>query len=134
MNSILDETEIKSLPSNHVLYFHATWLPRSISVPFYRMVDSVVSAFGSSAVAIDVESFRQLCKIYDVTMVPTALLVKDGKIVRRLEGHMLTSAFRAAMREVYEIDKSMINKLTHEPDGADISLNERELTNVKNKK
>jgi hypothetical protein len=104
MYSILNETELKSLPSDHVLYFYATWLPKGIVVNSRNMVEQVSTENGITALAIDVESFRGICKVNDITRVPTILLFRGKDMVKKLEGHMLTSAFRAAMREVYGDD------------------------------
>lgn len=109
MHSILNESELKTLPSNYILYFYATWMPRSLGTRYYSMVDKVSASASIVAVGIDVESFKSICKIYDVTRVPTSLLFRGGEPVKKLEGYMLTSAFRAVIREVYNED-DILNK------------------------
>jgi thioredoxin-like negative regulator of GroEL len=50
--------------------------------------------------AIDVDQFSSQCKRFSVDSIPTVLILKGGKEVKRISGLTLTSAFKSAYADI----------------------------------
>lgn len=101
MITVLDELELRNTPTNHVLYFYATWMPKSIGGHMYKMA-SKAEEIGVPVFAIDVDAFKSQVKIHDIQRVPTLLFFANGNLVKKIEGYMLTASYRATLREIYK--------------------------------
>lgn len=73
--------------SKPVLYdFFATWCgPCKIQTP---IIDKLAAKLGDAADVqkVDVDQHPELSNKYQISVVPTLIIEKDGKIVHRLEG------------------------------------------------
>lgn len=81
------------------LYFYASWMP------YHKRMLSMVGKMeqkykGLGFFAIDVDYFKSLCKRFDITSVPTILILENGKELKRVEGLVLTSALKGAFADI----------------------------------
>ena len=51
--------------------------------------------------AIDVDLNKDLCKRFEITSIPSIIILFKGKEVRRCNGMILTSAFKSALADIY---------------------------------
>lgn len=81
------------------LYFYASWMPHHKK--FLTMISKMEEKYKeNSFYAIDVDQFRSQCKRFDVDVIPTVLILKEGKEVKRISGLVLTSAFKSAYADI----------------------------------
>lgn len=52
-------------------------------------------------IAIDTDYYKILCSRFSVTSIPTVLMLHDGKEVGRINGLVLTSAFKSTFSDIY---------------------------------
>lgn len=96
---ITEEEELKIGTSVQALYFYASWMPYHNK--FLTMISKVEEKYKNiSFSAIDVDSFKSQCKRFSVESIPTVLILKDGKEIKRINGLTLTSAFRSAFADI----------------------------------
>lgn len=81
------------------LYFYAPWMP------FHKKMLTMISKIEEkhkdvSFFAVDVDSFKGLCKRFNIDSVPTTLIMSNGKESKRINGLPLTSAFRSAFADI----------------------------------
>lgn len=68
------------------------------------MLDKVAQKYPSiSLFAIDVDYFRSLCKRFNVEGLPTVLIMKSGKEVKRIRGVLPTHKFIAIFDDICTI-------------------------------
>lgn len=94
MNFITEEDELViNKKGLHCLYFYGQW------VPFHKkmiiMLQKMEEQFEMKYDGIDVDYFKPLCKRFEITSVPTVLILKNGKEYKRIVGMVMTSACRA---------------------------------------
>src|SRR5271154_3151802 len=97
---ITQEEELKiERPEIQVLYFYASWMPyhNKFLTMIGKMEDKYKDIIFS---AIDVDQFSNQCKRFLVTSIPTVLILKEGKEVKRITGLVLTSAFKSAFADI----------------------------------
>lgn len=99
MITVTNEDSFKNLPENYILYFYATWMPKSVGSHMFRMLNKDTKY---TVLAVDVESFKSYVKVHQVEAVPTLIFFKGREPVKRIEGYMLTATFRATARNIYE--------------------------------
>lgn len=91
-----EEIKINNLIS---LYFYANWMP--YHQKFLTMIDKVEQKYKNiQFYAIDVDQFASQCKRFSVTSIPTVLILKNGKELKRINGLTLTSAFKSAFVDI----------------------------------
>lgn len=83
------------------LYFYASWMPyHNKFLTMIGKMEDKYSDIGFSA--IDVDQFNSQCKRFLITSIPTVLILKEGKEVKRINGLVLTSAFKSAFADIYK--------------------------------
>ena len=86
------------------LYFYAGWMP--FHKKFMTMIAKIQEKYSDmSFFAIDTDQFNNVCKRFSVSSIPTVLIFKNGKEVKRITGLILTSAFKSAFVDIYNGSK-----------------------------
>ena len=81
------------------LYFYASWMP--YHGKFLTMISKMEEKYKDiSFFAVDVDAFKNQCTRFSVDSIPTVLVLKEGKEVKRINGLVLTSAFRSAFADI----------------------------------
>lgn len=82
------------------LYFYASWMPHHKKM--ITMIQKIEVKYKDiTFFAIDVDYFKGLCKRFNVTSIPEVLILVDGKEIKRINGLVLTSAFKSAFGDIY---------------------------------
>ena len=82
------------------LYFYASWMPYHKKM--INMIQKMEMKYKDiTFFAIDVDYFKGLCKRFNVTSIPEVLILVDGKEIKRINGMVLTSAFKSAFGDIY---------------------------------
>jgi len=81
------------------LYFYASWMPyhKKMMIMLDKMEEKNKNI---EFIAIDTDHFKVLCKRFNIDSIPTVLLLKNGKELKRITGLVLTSAFRSAFADI----------------------------------
>jgi thioredoxin-like negative regulator of GroEL len=96
---ILDESDLKEDHKIVSFYFYASWMP------FHKKMTAMISKIEEKHkdvifYAIDTDHFKGLCKRFDIKEIPTVLVKKENKEVKRVVGLVLTSAFKSIFRDI----------------------------------
>lgn len=96
---ITSESEIKLNNNLQAIYFYASWVPfhKKMLVMIEKMEDKFKNI---SFIAIDVDHFKNQCKRFNINSVPTISILDSGKEVKRVEGLILTSAFKRVLADI----------------------------------
>src|SRR3974377_1276925 len=96
---ITREEELRMDLPLQVFYFYASWMP--YHKKFLTMIGKMEEKHKNIVFsAIDVDAFNNQCKRFSIESIPTVLIMKDGKEVKRINGLTLTSAFRSAFADI----------------------------------
>lgn len=95
---ITNEEEI-ILDKIQALYFYASWMP------FHKKMNIMISKIEDkykniSFIAIDVDHFTSLCKRFAVDSIPTVIVLEDGQEIKRINGLIMTSAFKSIFADI----------------------------------
>ena len=97
---ITNDDELRLDKPLQSLYFYSSYLPfhKTFLTMISKMEDKHkdVSFYG-----VDTDHFKNQCKRFNVSSIPTVLLFKNGKEVKRINGLTLTSAFRKAYADTF---------------------------------
>lgn len=81
------------------LYFYSTWMP--FHTKFLTMISKIEEKYKEiSFLAVDVDEFKSQCIRFNIDSIPTVLIFKNGKEVKRIVGLTLTSAFKSAFADI----------------------------------
>lgn len=95
---LTQEEELITSPLQ-AIYFYADWMP--YHKKFLIMIDKMENLYQNvKFFAIDTDQFPNQCKRFDISSIPTVLILKDGKEVKRINGLTLTSAFKTAFADI----------------------------------
>lgn len=99
MQFITQEEDIQIGNKLQALYFYASWMP--YHKKFLTMIGKTEEKYKDvSFYAIDVDSFSNQCKRFSIDSIPTVLVLKEGKEIKRITGLVLTSAFKSAFADI----------------------------------
>lgn len=99
MYFITKEEDVQMDISLQALYFYSSWMP--YHTKFLTMIGKIEEKYKEiSFFAIDIDQFSSQCKRFDIDSIPTILILKNGKEVKRINGLTLTSAFRSAFADI----------------------------------
>lgn len=96
---ITKEEEIKTDSKILSLYFYAHWMP------YHKKMATMISKIEEKYkdiifLAIDVDHFKSLCKRFNVTSIPEVLIMVNGEEIKRINGLVLTSAFKSVFADI----------------------------------
>lgn len=96
----LAQEEDLSINSNFTaIYFYTTWMP--FHQKMMVMISKIEEKYKNlKFFAIDADAFNTTCKRFNVNSVPTVIVFVDGKEKKRVEGLVMTSAFKHAFVKV----------------------------------
>jgi thiol-disulfide isomerase/thioredoxin len=96
---ITKEQEILTSVKIKALYFYATWMP--FHKKMMIMIDKIEQKYKDiEFLAIDVDHFKGLCRRFNIESVPTVLIIDSGKEIKRINGLVMTSAFKSAFVDI----------------------------------
>ncbi len=99
MQFIIQENEIELNNGICSVYFYSNWMP------FHKKMLSILDKMENKYkdikhLAIDIDQLKTVVKRFDIESVPTTLIFKDGKEIKRIVGIVLTSAMRSAYADI----------------------------------
>ena len=99
---ITQEEELKFDKPFQSLYFYAQWMP------FHKKMLTMISKVEEkhkdvSFFAIDVDHFKGLCKRFNISSIPTVLILNSGMEAKRINGIVMTSAFKSAFSDICKL-------------------------------
>jgi thiol-disulfide isomerase/thioredoxin len=81
------------------LYFYASWMP--FHKKMVTMINKIEDKYKDIRfVAIDVDYFKGLCKRFNVGSIPEVVVFSNGKELKRINGLVLTSAFKSIFADI----------------------------------
>lgn len=96
---VTSEPEIKLEESFQGLYFYASWMPYHKKM--LLMIDKIEDKFKNiKFMAIDIDHFKNQCVRFNIDSIPTVIILDNGKEVKRINGMVLTSAFKSAVADI----------------------------------
>jgi len=99
MQFITKEEELQIGKPLQALYFYASWMPYHSK--FLTMISKMEEKHKEvEFLAVDVDAFKNQCIRFTIDSIPTVLILKEGKEVKRINGLVLTSAFRSAFADI----------------------------------
>jgi len=101
MNNLSDD-QVKQLSSGlYVLDFHADWCgPCRMISPLLEELDT--SNPDINFYKVDVDKETELSTLYGIKNIPTVLMVKDGKIIKKVIGASPKLTYESAIRELLD--------------------------------
>jgi thioredoxin-like negative regulator of GroEL len=88
---ITQEKEIQMALPRQVLYFYAPWMVfHAKYLEMMRQEETTATPF----FAIDVNSFPNQCRRFNVQSIPTIIMFKNGQQFSRLEGKITVADFK----------------------------------------
>src|ERR1022692_446554 len=94
------EEDIDINLSLQALYFYASWEPTHKK--FLTMFEKIEAKYKTSLIAIDIDYFKNQCKRFLITSVPTVLILSDGIEIKRINGFISTSDFIRIFTDIYK--------------------------------
>lgn len=89
--------------ATQVLYFYSSWMP--FHKKFMTMISKMEEKYKDMTFfAIDIDQFNSQCKRFSVNTIPTVLILQSGTEVKRINGLILTSAFKSAFADICKIN------------------------------
>jgi len=96
---ITEESELIYSTNIQAIYFYASWMPfhkkMSIMIGKTEEKHKDISFF-----AVDCDKFKGLCRRFDVDSIPSVIINNNGKEIKRLNGIIMTSAFKRAFADI----------------------------------
>jgi thiol-disulfide isomerase/thioredoxin len=82
------------------LYFCSNWMPYHKKMMV--MIDKIEQKYKDIVFyAIDVDNFKSLCTRFSIRSIPTIVVISHDEEIKRINGLVLTSAFKAAFADIY---------------------------------
>lgn len=96
---LTQEEELKFEKPIQVLYFYASWMPYHKKM--LTMIGKMEDKYNQiDYFAVDVDYFKTFLKRFEISTVPTVILLKNNKEAKRIEGVTLTSAFKSVFADI----------------------------------
>jgi thioredoxin-like negative regulator of GroEL len=96
---VTDEVEIKLSNGLLGIYFYAYWMPYHKKM--LTMISKMEEKYKNiNFIAVDVERFSTQCIRFNIDSIPTVIILNDGKECKRINGMVLTSAFKSTFADI----------------------------------
>ena len=96
---ITHENELIITSETIALYFYASWMPYHKKMMI--MIDKMEQKHKDIAfLAIDTDHFKGLCRRFSIDSIPTVLIMSNGEEAKRINGLVMTSAFKRAFADI----------------------------------
>jgi thiol-disulfide isomerase/thioredoxin len=96
---LTEEQDFKFNSNIQALYFYASWMPYHKKMMV--MISKIEEKYKDiKFTAIDVNEFNSLCKRFNITSIPTVLIIINGEEIKRINGLVMTSAFKSAFADI----------------------------------
>lgn len=81
------------------IYFYAPWMP------FHKKMNLMISKVEEkyktvSFIGVDVDVFKGLIKRFNIDSIPTVIILSSGAEIKRINGIVMTSAFKSAFADI----------------------------------
>jgi len=99
MKFLTQEEDLSFKGKRQSFYFYSAWMP------YHKKMLSMISKMEDkykdiNFFAIDTDHFRGLCKRFNIESIPTVIILEDNYEVKKINGIVLTSAFRSAFADI----------------------------------
>lgn len=96
---LVQEEDLSFQSKRQVLYFYASWMPyhKKMLLMIGKMEEKYKDI---DFFAIDVDYFKGFCRRFTIESVPTVLILEKGTEKKRINGLVMTSAFRSAFADI----------------------------------
>ena len=97
---LLEEKDFNISSGVSVLYFYASWMMEHKKMSL--MIDKIQDKYKDiKFLAIDCDHFKNICARNEVSSIPCFIIFINNKEEKRLNGIMLTSAFKSIFADIY---------------------------------
>lgn len=109
MQFLVQENDLSFLSKRQVLYFYASWMPfhKKMMIMIGKMENKYKDI---NFFAIDVDYFRGLCKRFNIESVPTVLILEYGAEKKRINGLVMTSAFKSIFADICNSEMEKVHE------------------------
>ena len=80
------------------MYFYTSWMP--YHKKYLVMIDKIEEKYQIPFYAIDVDQFSNQCKRFFIDSVPTLLVLREGREVKRICGCVLTGILKDVFADI----------------------------------
>jgi len=88
-----------------VLFFNSTWMP--LNNKNLLMLQKVSKKYQSIQIfVIDIDYFSNLCRRFDISIIPSILVMRNGKEIGRVEENLKTRKLISFFNDIYANDRS----------------------------
>ena len=99
MYFLTQESELKIIDNIQVLYFYHAKFP--FHQKFLIMIEKIQKSRSDILFsAIDTDYFKTLCKRFTVDRVPTVLILKNGKEIKRINNLVTSETFKNTFDDI----------------------------------
>ena len=106
MKFLVSKEDLKLEGEYNILYFYATWLNEHKKM--MTMLSKMEDKYSINFYGINVDEFKLFCKVYSIYTIPTIVILKDKKEIRRITGVVMTSALKNSFYEMIKLNKADI--------------------------
>jgi thiol-disulfide isomerase/thioredoxin len=83
------------------LYFYGSWMP--FHKKMMIMLDKMEEKYKDILfLGIDVDFFKNVCRRFSISSVPTIVILNNGLEIKRIEGLVMTSALKSTFVEIHK--------------------------------
>ncbi len=96
-----------------MFYFYTSWMPYHKKMLY--MISKMEEKYKEmNFLAIDADHFKGLCRRFNIESVPTVLIMVEGVEKKRINGLVLTSAFKSAFADICKVMTALLNGENYE--------------------
>lgn len=101
MYFLSQDNDLKFTNKIQSFYFYASWMPYHKKM--LNMINKIEKKYlNVEFIGIDVDFFKNLCKRFEIKSIPTIIIFYNGKELKKINGLILTSAFRSVFVDIFK--------------------------------